>query len=154
MIMEQNSSNSWLVIGVMVGIVFLIEAGGLVGGGTAFSQQSEVIQGGRHLFEKFCITCHGQGAKGDGLLADSLSPKPADLTQLARRHGGTFPFWDAYRVIDGREQMKAHGTREMPVFGIWFRIPDDEVSIESEWADQVRGRIWQLLSYLETIQEH
>lgn len=117
------------------------------------SQQPEVIQGGRMLFEKFCVTCHGYGAKGDGLLADSLSPKPADLTQLTQRHGGTFPFWHAYRVIDGRQHLEAHGTREMPVFGIWFRIPDDEVSIESEWADQVRGRIWQLLSYLESIQK-
>ena len=152
MIMKQNSSHAWLLVVLMVATVCLVVGGGL-GRGTAFSQQLEVIQGGRHLFEKFCITCHGQGAKGDGLLADSLFPKPADLTQLARRHGGTFPFWHAYSVIDGREQMNAHGTRDMPVFGIWFRIPEDEVSIESEWADQVRGRIWQLLSYLETIQE-
>lgn len=53
----------------------------------------------------------------------------------------------------GRHKVLGHGTRDMPVFGIWFRIPDDEVSIETEWADQVRGRIWQLLSYLESIQE-
>ena len=119
----------------------------------AWSQEPEIIQGGRHLYEKFCVTCHGPKAKGDGSLAASLSPRPADLTQLTRLHGGQFPFWKAYRVIDGRQHLEGHGTRDMPVYGIWFRIPDDEVSIETEWADQVRGRIWQLLSYLESVQE-
>lgn len=120
--------------------------------GSVLAQQPEVLQGGRYLYEKFCISCHGADAKGNGPIAPSLSSKPADLTTLTERHGGTFPFWQAYRVIDGREPMAAHGSRDMPVYGIWFRIPDDEVSIESEWADQVRGRIWQLLSYLESIQ--
>ena len=119
----------------------------------AWAQQREVIEGGRFLFDKFCSTCHGLAAKGDGPLSHSLSPRPADLTTMTRRHGGAFPFWEAYRIIDGRQTLESHGTRDMPVFGTWFRIPDDEVSIESEWADQVRGRIWQLLSFLESIQE-
>jgi hypothetical protein len=38
-------------------------------------------------------------------------------------------------MIDGREHVSSHGTGDMPVFGLWFRIPDDEVSIETEWAD-------------------
>jgi len=134
---------------LIVSFALLPEVSGM---GIAFSQQTEIVQGGRHLYEKFCVGCHGQGAIGNGPLADSLSSKPADLTKLTKRHGGTFPFWHTYRVIDGRQQVEAHGNRDMPVFGIWFRIPDDEVSIESEWADQVRGRIWQLLSYLESIQ--
>lgn len=123
-----------------------------VGNETVLSQRTEVIQGGRQLYEKFCVACHGQGARGDGPMSESLSPQPADLTKLSARNGGMFPFWEAYRIIDGRQALESHGSREMPVFGHWFRIPDDEVSIESEWADQVRGRIWQLLSYLESIQ--
>lgn len=118
-----------------------------------WGQEEEIIAGGRLLFQKFCVSCHGSRAMGDGPLSGSLNPKPADLTKLSARNGGLFPFWHAYRTIDGRNQVPAHGTRDMPVFGIWFRIPDDEVSIETEWADQVRGRIWQLLSYLESIQE-
>jgi len=119
----------------------------------AWGQEQEVIEGGRLLFQKFCVSCHGPRAIGDGPLSESLNPKPANLTKLSANDGGSFPFWHAYRTIDGREQIPSHGTRAMPVFGIWFRIPEDEVSIETEWADQVRGRIWQLLSYLETIQE-
>jgi mono/diheme cytochrome c family protein len=145
---SQSQKESWVLI------VFVLCWGltGWPGSETAWSQKTEVIQGGKHLFEKFCVTCHGQGAKGDGPLADSFSPPPADLTTLTKRNGGTFPFWWAYSIIDGRQHLSAHGTRDMPVFGIWFRIPDDEISIESEWADQVRGRIWQLLSFLESIQ--
>ncbi len=119
---------------------------------SAWSQQEEVIGGGRYLYEKFCKICHGPRAMGNGSEAPSLQPKPADLTTLQERNKGTFPFWKAYRIIDGRIDVPGHGTREMPVFGGWFRIPDDEVSIETEWADQVRGRIWQLLSYLKSIQ--
>ncbi len=115
-------------------------------------QQQEVIKGGRYLFQKFCTPCHGPQAMGNGPKAKNLVPKPANLTTLQKRNEGTFPFWQAYRMIDGREPLESHGSREMPVFGVWFQIPDDEVSIETQWADQVRGRIWQLLSYLESIQ--
>lgn len=133
-----------------VSMAFLIMGMGMHSG---WAQEQDVIAGGRQLFQKFCSSCHGTQAKGDGPLSESLKPKPANLTKLSPNHGGSFPFWHAYRTIDGRDHIPNHGTRDMPVFGIWFRIPDDEVSIETEWADQVRGRIWQLLSYLESIQE-
>ncbi len=119
---------------------------------STLGQQQEVIGGGRYLFKKFCAPCHGPQAIGNGPKGVKLVPKPANLTILQKQNGGTFPFWGAYRMIDGRKHVDGHGTREMPVFGVWFRIPDDEVSIETEWADQVRGRIWQLLSFLKSIQ--
>ena len=119
---------------------------------SVWGQEQDVIGGGRYLYEKFCKICHGPRAKGNGPDAPSLQPQPADLTTLRQRYGGIFPFWEAYRMIDGRVDVPGHGTRDMPVFGVWFRIPDDEVSMETEWADQVRGRIWQLLSYLQSIQ--
>ncbi len=42
-------------------------------------------------FNELCAPCHGRDAKGDGPLADGLAHRPADLTGLAARHGGTFP---------------------------------------------------------------
>ena len=92
---------------------------------SVWGQQQEVIGGGRYLYEKFCKICHGPRAMGNGTKAPSLNPKPANLTTLRQRYGGTFPFWKAYRMIDGREEIPSHGTREMPVFGLWFRIPGD-----------------------------
>ena len=44
--------------------------------------------------------------------------RPADLTTLAQRNGGWFPFARVYEVIDGRRLVKAHGSREMPVWGL------------------------------------
>ncbi len=132
-------------------VVLTMTTGGILTG-SVWGQEQEVIGGGRYLYEKFCKICHGPRAMGNGEQAPSLQPKPANLTTLQQRNGGKFPFWKAYRMIDGREHIESHGTRDMPVFGIWFRVPDDEISIETEWADQVRGRIWQLLSYLKSIQ--
>jgi mono/diheme cytochrome c family protein len=124
----------------------------LMGMNPAWSQEQEVIAGGEQLYRKFCASCHGPQAMGDGNLSRSMKTQPANLTRLSANNGGSFPFWHTYRTIDGRHEIPDHGRRDMPVFGNWFRIPDDEVSIETEWADQVRGRIWQLLSYLESIQ--
>ncbi len=139
-----RQSIGWAIVVAMTTLVLMVSS--------AWSQEQEVIGGGRYLYEKFCKICHGPKAMGNGFKAPSLKPKPADLTILRQRNDGIFPFWQAYRMIDGRVDVPAHGTREMPVFGVWFRIPHDEVSIETEWADQVRGRIWQLLSYLKSIQ--
>ena len=120
---------------------------------TSQAQEQEIIEGGRYLYKKYCSTCHGVRGYGDGLKAPTLKTAPANLTLLRKNNGGKFPFWEIYRVIDGRQEVLNHGPRDMPVWGIWFRIPDDEVSIETEWADQVRGRIWQLIAYLKSIQQ-
>ncbi|MCA9471871.1 MAG: c-type cytochrome [Nitrospirales bacterium] len=120
---------------------------------TSFAQKHEIIEGGRYLYKKYCALCHGPRAQGNGPRADSLKVRPANLTILSQRHGGEFPFWRTYRIIDGREEVNTHGPRDMPVWGLWFQSPGDDVSTETEWADQVRGRIWQLLTYLESIQE-
>jgi mono/diheme cytochrome c family protein len=37
---------------------------------------------GRLLFGQYCATCHGEGGKGDGQNASTLSPAPPDLTAL------------------------------------------------------------------------
>jgi hypothetical protein len=42
---------------------------------------------------------------------------PADLTQLARKAGGQLDERALLEVIDGRRQVSAHGTRDMPVWG-------------------------------------
>ena len=42
---------------------------------------------------------------------------PANLTTLSKNNGGVFPFARVYQIIDGREQVQAHGIREMPVWG-------------------------------------
>ena len=35
---------------------------------------------GKHLFDRYCATCHGDGGKGDGQNASNLNPPVPDLT--------------------------------------------------------------------------
>src|SRR5690348_12455505 len=74
--------------------------------GTSRAQEQEVSAAGKNVFAQHCVVCHGRDAKGDGVAASLLTVKPADLTQIAKRAGGEFPFWKVYGIIDGREDVK------------------------------------------------
>jgi mono/diheme cytochrome c family protein len=101
---------------------------------------------GPELFKAYCATCHGRDAKGGGPMAASLRIAPTDLTRIAARNGGTFPFLQVQRIISGEQQPPStHGTREMPVWGSIF----SEVSWDQDLG---RVRIYSLAMYLEAIQ--
>lgn len=51
---------------------------------------------GRALYAQYCTVCHGETGQGDGALGAPLPVRPADLTGLAARNGGTYP---AQRVL-------------------------------------------------------
>ena len=114
------------------------------------AQETEVAAAGKPSFERYCAVCHGREGKGDGPAMNMLTLKPADLTQLSKRNQGTFPFWKTYRVIDGREEIKGHGRRDMPIWGAEFRA---EATSSMSAQTQVRGRILELLYYLQSQQE-
>ncbi|HZR98843.1 MAG TPA: FixH family protein [Chloroflexota bacterium] len=44
------------------------------------------IARGRELFQQNCVICHGLNARGDGPLAASLNPRPADLRVHVAQH--------------------------------------------------------------------
>jgi mono/diheme cytochrome c family protein len=101
---------------------------------------------GPELFKAYCATCHGKDGKGGGPMAALLRIAPADLTRIAVRNGGTFPFLQVQKIISGEQQTPAtHGTREMPVWGPIF----SEVSWDQDLG---RVRIYSLAMYLEAIQ--
>lgn len=96
-----------------------------------------------------CSSCHGLSAKGDGVLADLLKIRPKDLTRIARRNNGEFPLERIRRIIDGRADVRSHGMREMPVWGLSFQDPGRADNQEAE----VRERIDRLIAFLQAIQE-
>lgn len=110
------------------------------------AQQEDVIESGRQIFHRKCAVCHGPEGKGDGVLGPHLKEEPADLAHVSRRSGGTFPFWTVYSKIDGREDVAAHGSREMPVWGT------DQAS-ESTTGELAMGQILQLVFFVQSIQE-
>ena len=101
---------------------------------------------GRDSFDRYCASCHGRDGTGNGPVAGALQTRPADLTTLARRHGGTFPGTDVRAFIEGTgRQLSAHGTNEMPVWGTTFRA--------LETSDgRVRVRLDNLVAYVESLQ--
>jgi mono/diheme cytochrome c family protein len=113
------------------------------------SAEQEVMAAGKPVYEQYCATCHGGDAKGGGVASNMLTVKPADLTMISKKNNGTFPFWRMYGVIDGREEIKGHGTREMPIWGAEFRL---QAASNINAQSQVRGRILELVYYLQSIQ--
>ena len=117
-----------------------------LGLGISLAQEDEVVAAGQQEYQRYCRTCHGETGKGDGIVARFLTVTPADLTQLRTKNGGQFPFWDVYATIDGRKMVRAHGDGEVPIWGALFRWE------EGGNKDIVRGRILQLVYYLQSIQ--
>lgn len=102
---------------------------------------------GSTSFDLYCASCHGRTGQGDGPVASALRIRPADLTQLARRHDGTFPREQVRAYVEGTgRQPPAHGTSEMPVWGPTFR------GLESSDA-RVRVRLDNLVAFIESLQQ-
>lgn len=105
---------------------------------------------GPRLYGRYCSACHGPGGKGDGIISQFMQPKPPDLTQLARKHSGKFPFYEVIRLVDGRETVRAHGDSDMPVWGEVFHAEEGESPDAQAIA---RGKVVLIVDYLESIQQ-
>jgi mono/diheme cytochrome c family protein len=118
--------------------------------GIAQAQEMEV---GQALYEQNCASCHGPKGKGDGVMTKFLNIEPTDLTRIAQQNDGIFPHARIFRIIDGRETVRAHGETNMPVWGYSFGagagVPEDASAREK----YVAGQIAALAFYIATIQE-
>ncbi len=109
---------------------------------------------GAQEYKDHCARCHGPNAKGNGPDANEKPGyRPADLTQIAKRHSGKFPRETIYDTIDGGKRSPGHYNfnSPMPLWGLSFQLEGKEYTDESEAA--VRRRINALLDYLESIQQ-
>lgn len=113
----------------------------------AQDQQIKQVTPGGAVFSTYCAVCHGTSARGDGPLATSMSRKPANLTEIAKRNGGQFPSELVFKTIDGRQPVRGHGGPDMPVWGDAFAK-----SREAGDVDRVKAVIQSLVDYLESIQ--
>lgn len=122
---------------------------GMCPGSPMAGESTDAVTQGRLRYFQSCVICHGEDAKGTGIMAEMLKVKSADLTGLTRNNNGEFPFERVYETIDGRDMPQAHGIREMPV---WGKIWEEETRCAP--ADTfVRGRILEIIIYLRSIQE-
>lgn len=146
--MTNRKSTTWslavslLLLAVLAAVAFAISAQE-----KAHPDESAVAVG-RATFRSYCASCHGPEAHGDGPVADYLKVKPADLTLIAQRNKGEFPFEMVTKIIDGREKVAGHGSPDMPVWGEAFRQTrggEDEAAVKT--------KIEQLAHFLWSIQE-
>jgi len=105
---------------------------------------------GQKLYLKYCSACHGPTGKGDGVVSSMMDPKPTNLTLMARRAEGKFPFQEALRAIDGRQTVRAHGDPDMPVWGDIFKGDESDPAKGEAVA---KGRAAMITEYLSTIQD-
>ena len=118
------------------------------------AEQADAVEAGRQQFEDKCVVCHGASGVGDGVLADGLRQRPADLTRISMRNGGTFPTSETFSKIWGREVeiISTHKMSEMPAFY------DAPVFGHDKGFEESAGRlspqqIRNIIAYLVTIQE-
>jgi len=79
---------------------------------------------GKDTFLKYCASCHGEDAKGNGPTAIALKTPPPDLTSLSRRHEGKYPAGYVSAVLKFGRGLASHGSEEMPVWGSRFKTLD------------------------------
>jgi mono/diheme cytochrome c family protein len=115
--------------------------------GFAVTQAGAQAPTGAYLFRTYCASCHGTNAQGDGPLASAMRRKPANLTEILKRHDGVFPSDKVFRIIDGRTKVPGHGGTDMPVWGDAFSR-----SLDGGDPASVKARIDALVAFLETIQ--
>jgi mono/diheme cytochrome c family protein len=116
---------------------------------------AEKMDIGKMEYGESCAACHGVTGKGDGPFAAQLKSPMPNLTVLSKNNGGVFPTLRVYNVIDGRQELLAHGTREMPIWGTDYQAKGsptyDDYPYDRE--SYVRGRILALIDYLSRLQE-
>ena len=113
------------------------------------------IDVGKFEYEGSCAVCHGTTGKGGGPMASQMKSRMPDLTVLAKNNNGVFPFDRVYQIIDGRQAVGAHGSREMPVWGRAFRMQssvffDSRIPHDSE--SSARSRMLALTEYIYRLQ--
>jgi mono/diheme cytochrome c family protein len=118
---------------------------------TAYEEPTDVLytESGAVLYQRYCASCHGESARGNGPVAPFLAVKVPDLTRIAQRRGGQFPAQEIFQIVDGQSARAAHGPRHMPVWGYEFFGAQSDDRLAHQQATE---RVERLVSYLGTLQ--
>jgi len=131
---------------VWVLIAGLLLAPGLVVAADAKLDAAAAAKG-QLTFVRYCVSCHGPSARGDGPLASDLRVPVPDLTTLSTRSGGKYPYERVARIIASGELVRAHGTPDMPAWGDAFK------GTKGTEEATVTAAIHNLNQYLSSVQQ-
>ena len=115
---------------------------------------AEKIDFGKREYQANCAGCHGASGKGDGPYNAFLNKSSSNLTVLAKNNGGVFPMARVYEVIDGRQEVPAHGKRDMLIWGADYAVKAAEYYVDVPYDPEsyVRARILALIEYINRLQ--
>ncbi len=136
----------------MVRLVFATFVVLMMSAGSAFAQpkietgpiKNVSASDAKGMFDSYCAVCHGKDGLGKGPAATALAKVPADLTKVSTRNGGKFPDVRVRRYIEGLDEVPAHGTRDMPMWGTLFN---------SLSRDTAQLRVAALADYIKSLQK-
>jgi len=108
--------------------------------------QATSASSGKEMYKTYCAVCHGTDGKGNGPAASALKTPPTDLSALSKNSGGKFPDMKIASTIRGEDNITAHGTKEIPIWGHLFR------SMSHGHEGEVQQRVANLTKYVESLQ--
>jgi mono/diheme cytochrome c family protein len=144
-------------------VVRAVLVAGMMSSAARADDQAAIAQG-KVLYGEYCASCHGAGGTGDGADGATLTPKPTDLTQIAKRNGGKFPFYEVMLQISGRTptdqdqdaslpgSVSAHAGMKMPSWGRIFAQQELSEGTSLDLQLQTTGKIMLITEYLQSIQ--
>jgi len=103
---------------------------------------------GQQMYREYCAACHGENATGGGPAASACTVTPPNLTKLAARNGGKFPYDHFYAVMQFGTQLTtpAHGSADMPA---WLPLLS---SLNGEREGLTQQRMHNLARYVASLQ--
>jgi len=139
---------------VAVLIVCLFLSGAVVSAQTQEKSNVKVVPvrpigsvAGADLYKAYCASCHGLTGKGDGPVAKAMKGGVPDITGMTKANGGKFPELKVRNSITGDSNVPAHGSADMPVWGLIFR--DMSHGRETETLLRLRN----VTLYVESLQQ-
>jgi mono/diheme cytochrome c family protein len=80
---------------------------------------------GEDEFQRNCALCHGRDGRGFGPVSDAMTRPTADLTLIAKRNEGVFPFDKVAETIRNGGGIAEHTRSRMPAWGKIFGADSD-----------------------------
>ena len=141
--MAMERSHVLSIVSVAVATCFLT-------GRPAQAASKTIVNAGQAFYMQYCAKCHGAEGKGDGPAAKTQQTPPSDLTQLAKKNGGKFPYMEVLDILDGETPFPGHGSSEMPKWGQTFQ---GDVGSSQGGEEATRLKLMEVTDFLRSIQQ-
>lgn len=142
------------MIRLTIKVAYAAAACAMLAGGAAAQEEIGELE-----FQERCAACHGVDGRGGGPVGNLFENPPKDLALISQRNDGVFPFGEVYEAIDGRREVRGHGTSDMPLWGRYFtdqvRLQGllNPTPLQEQESKIVQGRILSLVYYIQSIQK-